>query len=280
MPEYETLVNIEDEVTQIISDLGLIAKIEEMEDFMNQNDLKVQITNESNAANTGLVTYACTVKDKNNNTLANRVVEWYKGTTLLGLDATDSNGISTFNHRVGEAEVYDVHAVVRGTHAGDDIRMFVKDKGNILSTNVWSAGEYSNDTTGFYSSQNRTLTVSPDWCSIGDKSLLVVGTDVSATDLVRLSAGTYESGNYVLKMDVYNIGDDVVVILFNGSTNSQRVTVPQSDEVTPIELTLTADNEGYLSIRIGSITNCKFYCDNISIIPVAPPEPEPETQDT
>ena len=133
MPDIENLLNIETEVTQVLSDLGVNEKLAEMDDFMNQNDLKVSITNE-NAVVTGLVTYTCTVKDKNNNNLQGRVVEWYKGTTLLGIDATDSNGVSTFSHRVTEADIYDVHAVVRGTHAGDDIRMFVKDKDNILKS--------------------------------------------------------------------------------------------------------------------------------------------------
>ena len=137
MPDIENLLNIEDEVTQVLSDLGVNEKLNEMDDFMNQNDLKVQITNE-NAVVTGLVTYTCTVKDKNNTALANKVVEWYKGTTLIGIDATDSNGVSTFSHRVTEADIYDVHAIVRGTHAGDDIRMFVKDKNNLYSYNIWS----------------------------------------------------------------------------------------------------------------------------------------------
>ena len=148
MPDIENLLNIEDEVTQVLSDLGVNEKLSEMDDFMNQNDLKVNITNE-NAVVTGLVTYTCTVKDKNNTALANKVVEWYKGTTLLGMDATDSNGISTFSHRVTEADIYDVHAVVRGTHAGDDIRMFVKDNDNLLTFNQWVCGEYSNNFTDF-----------------------------------------------------------------------------------------------------------------------------------
>ncbi len=280
MPEYETLVNIEDEVTQIISDLGLIAKIEEMEDFMNQNDLKVSITNQD-TANTGLVTYTCTVKDKNNNTLANRVVEWYKGTTLLGLDATDSNGISTLKQRVSEAELYDVHAVVRGTNAGDDIRMFVKDKSNILAPNVWSGGDYTHDTTGFYNSPSITKSVSSDWSSVGDESILIEITGEVIADILRLSAGSFELGSYILKMDVYNLGPSFRMSFFHTSSNYQRVTIPESDEVTPVELTLTPDNiEAYLSCRVSTTGGAKFYCDNISIIPVAPPEPEPETQGT
>ena len=114
MPDIENLLNIEDEVTQVLSDLGVNEKLNEMDDFMNQNDLKVQITNE-NAVVTGLVTYTCTVKDKNNTALANKVVEWYKGTTLIGIDATDSNGVSTFSHRVTEADIYICSKIVKGT---------------------------------------------------------------------------------------------------------------------------------------------------------------------
>ena len=268
MPDLETLLNIENEVTQVLSDLGVTAKLDEMDDFMNQNDLKVSITNESNAATTGLVTYTCTVKDKDNTALANRVVEWYNGTTLLGLDATDSNGISTFNHKVTTADIFDVHAVVRGTHAGDDIRMFVKDKKNILAVNVWSGGQYSQNTTGLYVNSTLTYSVSSDWSSIGDESFLVEATGDVLVDLIRLAAGSFELGSYTLKMDVYNIGPSFKVSFFHTSSNYQRVTIPESDEVTPVEITLTPDSsEAYLSCRVSNSNGVKFYCDNIRITP-------------
>ena len=171
MPDIENLLNIETEVTQVLSDLGVNEKLAEMDDFMNQNDLKVSITNE-NAVVTGLVTYTCTVKDKNNNNLAGRVVEWYKGTTLLGIDATDSNGVSTFSHRVTEADIYDVHAVVRGTHAGDDIRMFVKDKDNSLDYNIWTCGDYSKSISGF-NIYNATAAISSEKSINGDYSIKI-----------------------------------------------------------------------------------------------------------
>lgn len=172
MPDIENLLNIEDEVTQVLSDLGVNEKLSEMDDFMNQNDLKVNITNE-NAVVTGLVTYTCTVKDKNNTALANKVVEWYKGTTLLGMDATDSNGISTFSHRVTEADIYDVHAVVRGTHAGDDIRMFVKDNTNLLSHTLWSGGEYNENalTTDIAYRSGATVETSTQYAHNSNKSI-------------------------------------------------------------------------------------------------------------
>ena len=135
--------------------------------------------------------------------------------------------------------------------------------------NVWNGGEYLNNTTGFFSSTHIDLTVSSDWSSKGDKSLLVAGVDDNGGDLVRLGAGTYESRTYILKMDIYNpSGEGFNVSFFNSSTNYQKVTIPQSDEVTHVELTLTPDTTGYLSIRISATSNTNFYCDNISIIPI------------
>ena len=63
--------------------------------------------------------------------------------------------------------------------------------------NVWSGGDYSNNTTGLYSSPNITTSVSSDWSSIGDKSFLVEITGDVIGDLVRLSAGSYTSGAYI-----------------------------------------------------------------------------------
>ena len=182
----ETLLNIENEITQVLSDLGVITKLNEMDDFMNQNDLKVQITNENNVT-TGLVTYTCTVKDKNNNALTNRVVEWYKGTTLLGVDATNSSGISTFTHRVSEADIYNLHAVVKGTHAGDDIRMFVKGASNILSHNAWSCGEYSQTIPTLTKTTNTTVELSGEYSNLGNNSLKITPVAADTSTWIRIS---------------------------------------------------------------------------------------------
>lgn len=182
----ETLLNVETEVNQILSDLGITTKLNEMDDFMNQNDLKVQITNENNL-NTGLVTYTCTVKDKDNNALANRVVEWYKGTTLVGIDATNNSGISTFSHRVSEADIYDLHAVVKGTHAGDDIRMFVKGASNILSHNAWSCGEYSQTLPTITKTTNTTVELSGEYSNLGNNSLKITPVAADTSTWIRIN---------------------------------------------------------------------------------------------
>lgn len=133
--------------------------------------------------------------------------------------------------------------------------------------NLWSGGDYLHNTTGIISSPNRDVSISSDWSSQGDESFLWES-DSTITDLFRLSAGSYDEGTYILKMDVYSPTVSVNIIFFNSSNIQSRVTVPKSDEVTPVELTLTPNNTSYLSCRVSVSDGTKFYCDNIHIIPV------------
>ena len=272
LPDIENLLNVEDEVTQVLSDLGVNEKLNEMDDFMNQNDLKVQITNE-NAVVTGLVTYTCTVKDQNNTALANKVVEWYKGTTLIGIDATDSNGVSTFSHRVTEADIYDVHAIVRGTHAGDDIRMFVKDNANLCSFNQWSCGEYLNNLLNLWIGGGITASVSSEWSHKGHKSLKMVQSGSSGY-YVRVETN-YSEVNQTLTASLNCINKDYefqmwVYQLDENETELARqyITVPvDSDVQSPsIEIT-TVENIAKIRIAISCTNHIGqiIFIDNLNL---------------
>ena len=272
MPDIENLLNIEDEVTQVLSDLGVNEKLNEMDDFMNQNDLKVQITNE-NAVVTGLVTYTCTVKDKNNTALPNKVVEWYKGTTLIGIDATDSNGVSTFSHRVTEADIYDVHAIVRGTHAGDDIRMFVKDKNNIFTHNVWSGGDYLNSVQGFVPSYSECISVSNEWCVNGNQSIKLNNTktrDITCRIYnIPASMGDTVSFNiHILNRNDHNITAQVIQNNSGGGQSQAAVQVPSSENEQSITVTKNIDQDiTDVMVQISGITPDDIvFIDDLSFI--------------
>lgn len=270
MPDIENLLNIENEVTQVLSDLGVNEKLNEMDDFMNQNDLKVEITNE-NAVVTGLVTYTCTVKDKNNTALANKVVEWYKGTTLIGIDATDSNGISTFSHRVTEADIYDVHAIVKGTHAGDDIRMFVKDKNNALTFNQWSGGD-SGTNFNPVAASNISAERSNDWSENGDYSIkLNIANNTNAMWRL-LNYPTGEISNIDLKLQLYSPNVSLLLFLIGDYEGqhvlTQSVNITSSDEPTLVNLTSEVNAD--IDTLIISMQNPSdvgiFYVDDLSLI--------------
>ena len=258
MPDIENLLNIEDEVTKVLSDLGVNEKLNEMDDFMNQNDLKVQITNE-NAVVTGLVTYTCTVKDKNNTALPNKVVEWYKGTTLIGIDATDSNGVSTFSHRVTEADIYDVHAIVRGTHAGDDIRMFVKDNSNLIeSYNVWSGTDYSKNTNDYQRGAGATIESSNEYCSIGDHSLKITR--------------TAESSQWAGFVNDFELADETIQLTGMIKTSKDNATSiklternSQSEAVQTVSVAIPKDSIQEFSLSLTTHENCEsIFCQIIS----------------
>ena len=268
MPDIENLLNIEDEVTQVLSDLGVNEKLNEMDDFMNQNDLKVQITNE-NAVVTGLVTYTCTVKDKNNTALANKVVEWYKGTTLIGIDATDSNGVSTFSHRVTEADIYDVHAIVRGTHAGDDIRMFVKDKDNVFIHQVWSGGEYLHSTTGFIKSNELSYSYSTD---SGEPSIKAVVTGTGTGKWLRTDYAESPSNGSNLKLNVDIFSPNaagtlrLIQVVDGTQTILNTVNFPANDDFETFEVEGVVASEEVSSIMcmitFTGTVNQMFYARN------------------
>lgn len=265
MPDIETLLNIETEVTQILSDLGVISKLNEMDDFMNQNDVKVSITNE-NAVPTGLVTYTCTVKDKNNNALENRVVEWYEGTTLVGMDATNSSGVSTFSKHVTTASIYDVHAIVKGTHAGDDIRMFVKDKNNRASYNLWSGGDYSHNTNGA-SLHVVTGEVINDMSTNGDCCIHIVKPAESSNAYLYVTPTLTEADigkTLTFTADIYTPNNSVAIKVKSESFSG--TTVPANTEFETVSasktITTTTDVHGYINL---DQDNDDCYIDNVKI---------------
>ena len=134
--------------------------------------------------------------------------------------------------------------------------------------NVWSGGDYSHNTTGLYSSDVITKEVSSDWSIKGNESFLCNKVSDSLSDLIRIASTSFENGeSYTLKMKVLNLSSSSFnVIFFNGSSNQVNVSVPASNDVVPVELTLSeVSTETYLACRLGSATP-KFYCDDLTII--------------
>ena len=65
-----------------------------------------------------------------------------------------------------------------------------------------------------------------------------------------------------------NLSSQFNLTFFNKSENYERVTIPESSDVTHVTITLPAvDTSGYLSCRISSSNAVKFYVDKISIKP-------------
>ena len=141
----------------------------------------------------------------------------------------------------------------------------VKDKKNVLSLNLWSAGDYLHNTSGCGNSSLFNLSVSNDWSTQGDESFLCECVGSGYPDLIRLPVGSYESGDYALKCNIYNPTQEFAISFFNGTLQS-RITIPKSEEITRVTATLPGvDNTNYLSIRLICNTGDKFYIDDVSI---------------
>ena len=135
-----------------------------------------------------------------------------------------------------------------------------------MSFNLWSGGEQLHNTTGIYNSASRTVSVSSDWSSKGNESFYVENPSANITDLIRLSSGNFEIGQYTLKLKVLNQESSINISLFNSTDVKSSVVVPASEEPTDIALTLEVPStEGYLSCRINSPDDTSFYCDEISL---------------
>ena len=132
--------------------------------------------------------------------------------------------------------------------------------------NVWGGGSYSHNTEGTSSASSGLVTVSTDWSIKGDESFLWESSESQIKDLVRLSSDLFESGTWTLKMDVLNLSSSFSICLFNNTENQVRVTVPESNDVTHVELSLEVGETNFLSCRVISTNPAKFHCDNISMV--------------
>ena len=269
----ETLLSVETEVTNVLNDLEIFEKLSEMDDFMNQNELKVEITN-GNTVETGVVTYTCTVKDKNNNALPNKVVEWYEGTTLVGLNATDSNGVSTFSRQVTTASIFDVNAVVRGTSAGDDIRMYIKDKGNLLSYNIWSGGDLNKTiaSSEYTHVSSISAQVSELNSAIGDYSIEVdYSGDGTSSGWFRLALNNFSESlvgkTITFSGQIYSPepAPYLKIYLRHGSTAvaEEGLNLSQNSEFTPFTISAEITDATVDTIIFNFSTIHTFWLDNL-----------------
>lgn len=108
------------------------------------------------------------------------------------------------------------------------------------------------------------INIDHSWSVNGNTSFISKFNDAAVFDLFRLSAGTFESGDYTMTLDVYNPNMAISIILFNQS-NVSRVNVPASEEVTQVTLTGNITNENYLSCRVSGILSAISYYDNINL---------------
>ena len=279
----EELVNIQSEIQSILNELGLEDDVSELqqtlEDYMTKDIYKVEIGSTA-VTTTNLVTHTATVRDTDNTLVANRIVEFYKNNTLLGMAATNSSGVASITERITEGDIYYIHAIVRGTYSGEDKKMFVKNVNNVLDVDLWSASDYTKSVHTSYD-DGSTITAqggvvgniasSTEYATKGERCIKSV---LGANKYCEITVGTYDpTAKHTFKMDVYTPVTSLQVSLLVQDTTTTlptqtfSVSVEPNTSFTPITLSIN-EQTGYNRLKIRVLHNADgpVYVDNIELL--------------
>lgn len=162
-----------------------------------------------------IIILTATVKNLEDTVLPNVAVRFILGSTTVGYAVTNSSGVARFYHRIHAQGVYDFHAVVG--EIGGSTRIYVSERGNLLSYEVMSGGDYG--APQIYNSENPsnpydftkgggiTSGTSTDWAVNGEKSIKLIKTgstgpwvryvipNVSSGDTVKIKLTTHLRGS-------------------------------------------------------------------------------------
>ena len=234
--QEETLLNIETEVNQILSELNLNERLQEMEDYMNQNEFIVSITTEVTTLAAGVVNFAANVKNKDGQNVPNKIVEFYQDNIFLGYATTNSNGNAIYYERIPEGAIFDLSAIVKGTHSGDSKRFFVKRADNRFSDNVWSGGDTGIPVANEDYTRNGTYITFGryfEWASQGRYSLKVGATQLGNSSWIKFNVHLQEEDvgkKFTLKAKIRVPNGSCKVIAMLDNDTVETVTVPSEEE--------------------------------------------------
>lgn len=134
-----------------------------------------------------------------------------------------------------------------------------------MDYNVWSCGEYNQNTTGFEGRLDAIRQVSNTFSSIGENSLKVIRkNELYGTSCQTRLSNLTGTNNITATMVVYSPNNPVQINLNNGSTLTS-VTCPASSTVSIVSLSAVVDSE-YVDLRIFLDQPDYFvFIDNINI---------------
>lgn len=134
-----------------------------------------------------------------------------------------------------------------------------------MDYNVWSCGEYNQNTTGFEGRLDAIRQVSSSFSSIGENSLKVIRkNELYGTSCQTRLSNLTGTNNITATMVVYSPNNPVQINLNNGSTLTS-VTCPASSTVSIVSLSAVVDSE-YVDLRIFLDQPDYFvFIDNINI---------------
>lgn len=138
----------------------------------------------------------------------------------------------------------------------------MKDTNNLLDHNIWSAGEYQDNTQGY--NTNCIVQTSKEYSLIGENSLKVIN-DTSSTKSAYTSDITV-AGNktYTLSCILYNPETLVNVVLVSNKGTYSVVSVPASSIPQRINVSYSTTDDSTLTCRWNVFSNFCFI-DDVSL---------------
>lgn len=136
----------------------------------------------------------------------------------------------------------------------------VKDKDNLLDSNIWSGTDYLKNTNGFLHHPDITIESSTEWSNNGERSLKVNG-----NDWVRHTPIDDADGTYTASLNVYS-EYNIRVVFYNTSSNLAVLNIPPNTTETST-ISLTCTDTFYLNIfpYPRPTNDVSYYLDNITI---------------
>lgn len=116
-----------------------------------------------------VVSLIASVSNMNGNPCIHIPVVFKQGNTVLGTAYTDCTGDATITYSWADSDIFNVSANIDSS-LSEDITMFVKDKNNLVSHNVWSGTDYKKNTEDL-SPSNVQISSTTEWGINGERSI-------------------------------------------------------------------------------------------------------------
>lgn len=137
----------------------------------------------------------------------------------------------------------------------------MKDTNNLLDYNVWSCGDYTENTNGF----NGSPIITNNYSTNGERCIRLKN-DTSATTNVYSSIPCSANTRYTLTCKVYNPINSAVLLRDNTWANSV-IYIPSSEDWLDIELSYTtASTASSIYVQFNIPAGSYFYVDDIILI--------------
>ena len=138
----------------------------------------------------------------------------------------------------------------------------MKDTNNLFDYNVWSCGDYNENTKKF----NGSLSITNEYSTMGDYCLKLENKTTTLT-LVNSAIPSPPHTQYTLKCNVYIIKGSISVVLRDDTWGNTSLWKTPNGRWEEVEITYTtASSASAIVVQFNKTANSEFYVDDICLI--------------